>query len=156
MKERIVAVALLLFALVYMAGSVALKVGTLAAPGAGQFPAFVAAVMLAVTGWHCWSTFRKTAGKDESHSWTQIAPAGIAVALLVYPIMLRTLSYLLATFLVLFALFRLLGIKRWQTVGFTAVLTTVLSFVIFAGLLGVVLPTGFAEQSLLNLIGVGG
>jgi hypothetical protein len=156
MKERIVAVALLVFALVYLAGSLALKVGTLAGPGAGQFPSFVAIALLVATAWHAWRTFRAAAGEDRSHSWTQVAPAGIAVALLVYPIMLKGLSYLLATFLVLFALFRLLGIKRYTTSAWTAGLTTVLSFIIFAGLLGVVLPTGVAELAILRLIGMGG
>ncbi len=155
MKERIVAVALLVFALVYLAGSLALKVGTLAEPGAGQFPSFVAIALLAVTAWHAWKTFRAAAGEDKSHSWTQLAPAGIAAALLVYPVMLRTLSYLLATFLVLVALFRLLGIRKTTTTVFTAGLTTVLSFIVFAGLLGVVLPSGVAELALLRVIGVG-
>ncbi len=156
MKERIVAVALVVFALVYMAGSLHLKVGTLAEPGAGQFPAFVAFALIVATGWHAWRTFREPVGEDRSHSWTKLAPAGIAVSLLVYPVLLMLLSYLLATFLVLFALFRLLGIKKYTTSAWTAGLTTVLSFVIFAGLLGVVLPTGVAEQSILSLIGVGG
>ncbi len=154
MKERIVAIALLVFALVYLAGSFALKIGTLAEPGAGQFPSFVAIALLVATAWHAWKTFRTTA-QDRSHSWTQIAPAGIAVALLVYPIMLRTLSYLLATFIVLFALFRLLGIKKQSTSLLTAGLTTVLSFIIFAGLLGVVLPPGVAELAVLSAIGAG-
>ena len=156
MKERIVAAALLVFALVYLAGSLALKVGTLAQPGAGQFPAFVAAALLVVTALHAWKTFRTTAGEDTSHSWTRVGPAGIAVALLVYPLMLRTLSYLLATFLVLFALFKLLGIRKYSVSAFTAGLTAVLSFVVFAALLGVVLPTGALEQTILDLMGMGG
>jgi hypothetical protein len=154
MKERIVAVGLLVFALVYLAGSFALKVGTLAEPGAGQFPSFVAIALLVATAWHAWGTFRK-ASADGARRWLQLAPAGIAATLLVYPLLLRKTSYLLATFVVLFALFRLLGIKKSATSAFTAGLTTILSFVVFQGLLGVVLPTGAAELALLRWLGVG-
>ena len=124
-----------------------LKVGTLAQPGAGQFPAAIAVCLLAISGFHAWRTFRKTAEKEEGHSWTQLAPAGIAAALIVYPILLKTLNFLLSTFLVLFVLFRLLRFKTTTVSFLTALVTTLLSFIIFAGLLGVVLPTGSSNSS---------
>ena len=49
MKERIVSLGILLFALVYTAGAISLKVGTLAQPGAGQFPAAIAILERLVT-----------------------------------------------------------------------------------------------------------
>jgi putative tricarboxylic transport membrane protein len=155
MKERIVSLGILLFAMVYTAGSVALKVGTLAQPGAGQFPAAIAFSLLAVAGFHVWRTFRSTARKDEGHSWTQLAPAGIAAALIVYPILLKTLSFLLSTFIVLFLLFRLLRFRTTLTSFLTALVTTVLAFVVFTGLLGVVVPSGVVEQSILTFLELG-
>ncbi len=155
MKERIVSLGILVFALVYTAGAVALKVGTLAQPGAGQFPAAVAISLLAVSGFHAWRTFRKTCGAEEGHRWMQLAPVGIAAALVVYPVLLRTLSFLPSTFIVLFVLFRLLRFKTTTVSFLTALATALLSLIIFAGLLGVVLPTGVVEQFILNVAGLG-
>jgi len=152
MKERIVSLGILIFAMVYMAGAIALKVGTLAQPGAGQFPAAIAFSLLAVSAFHAWRTFQRTAENDEGNSWTQLAPAGIAAALVFYPILLKTLSFLLSTFIVLFVLLRLLRYKTTLTSFLTALVTTILSFVIFAGLLGVVVPSGVMEQFILAIM----
>lgn len=155
MKERIVALGILVFALAYLATSVSLKVGTLEQPGPGQFPAAIAIGLLAMSAYHAWKTFRRTS-EDKSHSWTQIAPAGIAASLLVYPVLLHLLSFLLATLIVLAILYRLLGFKNLATAVLTAAATSIVSFVVFAGLLGVVLPSGTAEMSILRVLGVGG
>jgi hypothetical protein len=155
MKERIVSLGILVFALVYLAGSISLKVGTLAQPGAGQFPAAIAFSLLAIAGFHAWQTFRKTAEQGAGHRWTQLAPAGIAVTLIVYPILLKTLSFMFSTFIVLFLLFRLLRFKTTLISFFTALFVTVISFVIFAGLLGVVLPAGVMEEFVLRNTGLG-
>jgi putative tricarboxylic transport membrane protein len=155
MKDRIVSLGILIFAMVYTAGAIALKVGTLAQPGAGQFPAAIAVCLLAVSAFHAWQTFRWTAEKEEGHSWTQLAPAGIAAALVCYPILLKTLSFLISTFIVLFVLLRLLRFKTTTTSFLTALATTILSFIVFSGLLGVVVPSGVMEQSILNWLGLG-
>ena len=47
MKDRIVALGFVLFALVFLAGSLPLKVGTAARPGAGFMPAVVGVCLLA-------------------------------------------------------------------------------------------------------------
>ena len=155
MKERIVSLGILVFALVYVAGSIALKVGTLAQPGAGLFPAVVAFSLLAVAAFHVWRTFRRTADKDEGHSWTQLAPAGIAAALVFYPILLKTLDFLFSTFIVLFVLLRLLRFKTTLISFLTALFTTIFSLLVFTGLLGVVVPSGVMEQFILTLLGLG-
>jgi hypothetical protein len=155
MKERIVSLGILIFAMVYTAGAIALKVGTLAQPGAGQFPAAIALCLLAISAFHVWRTFRRTAEKDEGHSWTQLAPAGIAAALVVYPILLKTLSFLFSTFIVLFVLLWLLRFKTTRISFLTALCTTILAFIIFTGFLGVVVPSGVMEQFILTLLGLG-
>lgn len=156
MKERIVAAGILVFALAYVAGSVSLKVGTLAEPGAGQFPAAIAVALLAVAGVHAWRVFRAPAAGDSLRGWAKAEPVGVAVALVVYPILLRAVSFLAATLVILFVLFRLLGFKRNATAFATALVTTVASFVVFAGFLGVVLPSSPVEQAILGLLGVDG
>ena len=152
MKERIVSIGILVFALVYLAGSISLKVGTLAQPGAGQFPAAIAFCLLVAAAWQAWRTFRQKGEKDEGHSWTQLAPAGIAAVLIVYPLLLKTLSFLISTFIVLFALFKLLRFKTTLVSFLTALFATLLAFVVFAGLLGVVVPGGVMESTILNLM----
>jgi putative tricarboxylic transport membrane protein len=152
MKERIASIGILVFALVYLAGSISLKVGTLAQPGAGQFPAAIAFCLLFVAAYHAWCTFRKTGTGDEGRSWTQIAPAGIAVVLVVYPVLLKTLSFLLSTFIVLFALLRLLRFKTALVSFLTALFATIFAFIVFAGLLGVVVPGGVMEEFILNIM----
>lgn len=155
MKERIVSLGILVFAMVYTAGAIALKVGTLAQPGAGQFPAAIALCLLAISAFHVWRTFRRTAETDEGHSWTQLAPAGIAAALVFYPILLKTLDFLLSTFIVLFVLLRLLRFKTTLISFLTALFTTIFSLIIFTGLLGVVLPSGVMEQFILTILRLG-
>jgi hypothetical protein len=156
MKERIVAAGILLFALVYLAGSLSLKVGTLAEPGAGQFPAAIAFPLLAIAGFHAWRTFRTPAAGDSIRGWTRVEPVGVAASLVLYPVLLRALSFLAATVIVLFVLFRLLGFKRNATAFAAALVTAFASFVVFAGLLGVVLPASRVEQSILGALGVAG
>jgi putative tricarboxylic transport membrane protein len=155
MKERIVSLGILVFALVYLAGSISLKVGTAAQPGAGMFPTMIAVSLLAIASFHTWRTFRKTSEKEGGHSWTQLAPAGIAAALIVYPVLLKSLNFLLSTFIVLFVLFRLLHFKTTLTSFLTALITTIFSFIIFAGFLGVVLPVGFVEEIILKITELG-
>lgn len=155
MKERIVSLGILIFAMVYVAGSIALKVGTLAQPGAGLFPTAIAFCLLSVAAFNAWRLFSKAAEKEEGHSWTQLAPAGIAAALVFYPILLKTLSFLLSTFIILFVLLRLLRFKTTLTSFLTALFATLLSFIAFAGLLGVVVPTGYMEEFILKIVELG-
>ena len=154
MKERLVSLGILVFALVYLAGSISLKVGTGARPGAGMFPTAIAVALLAIGAFHAWRTFRTSIEEDKGHSWTQIAPAGIAGALIVYPLLLNALDFMLSTAIVLFVLFRLLRFKTTLVSLLTALGTTVFSYFIFAGLLGVVLPAGVMEEFLLKITGL--
>jgi len=155
MKERLVSLGILVFALVYLAGSISLKVGTGARPGAGMFPTAIAVALLAIAAFHAWRTFKAPVEKDEGHSWTQIAPAGIAGALIVYPVLLHALNFLLSTSIVLFVLFRLLRFRTTFVSLLTALGATLFSYLIFAGLLGVVLPAGIMEEFILKTMGLG-
>lgn len=155
MKERIVSAGILVFAMAYLAGSLSLKVGTAAQPGAGLFPAVVAFCLLVIAAFHAWRTFRTKSEQAKGHSWMQPAPAGIAAALIVYPILLKGLDFLLSTFIVLFVLFRLLRFKTALVSFLTALIATLASFIIFAGLLGVVVPAGFVEEFILKITELG-
>ncbi len=149
MKERIVALLIVIFALVFVAASVALDVGTVAQPGPGFMPAAVGVALLVVAGLNLAARLREPAG--EGGPRLTPAAAGIAAATLVYPVLLRWLDYLTATFVVVSALLLIMRFKSAPAAVATALAVTLLSFVLFAKLLGVVLPSGFLEEFILRL-----
>ncbi|MDA8226537.1 MAG: tripartite tricarboxylate transporter TctB family protein [Desulfitobacterium hafniense] len=151
MKERVISLSILVFAMVYLAGSISLSVGTLDKPGPGFVPAGVAIGLLVVAGINVYKAFRASAEPTEQDSWLKVAPIGIAIILFVYPIMLRPLNFIIATFVVLFALLRLLKFKSLVVSLLTALFTTFFSFYLFSNVLGVVLPSGFIEDIILRL-----
>jgi hypothetical protein len=149
-KERVVALIIVIFALVFVAASVALDVGSLTEPGPGFMPAAVGAALLAVAVYNLAARFREPAAACGGDV-LPLAAAGVAAATLVYPLLLRGLNYLTATFLVLAALLLFLRFKSAPVAVATALAVTLASFVFFAKLLGVVLPTGFLEETILRL-----
>ncbi|MCL4515853.1 MAG: tripartite tricarboxylate transporter TctB family protein [Firmicutes bacterium] len=154
MQEKAISLAVLIFALVYLASSIALSVGTLAEPGPGFMPTAVGALLLIVAAFYAYRTFRgraERAEKEGGSSWLKAAPLGIALATVAYPFILRPLNFLLSTFLVLFVLFRLMRYKSTLASLLIAAVATIASFLIFAKLLGVVLPSGFLEDALTKL-----
>lgn len=153
MNERIVSVGILVCALAYLAGSLSLKVGTIARPDAGLFPVAVGFSLLAIAAFQVWQTFRRTVERDEKRIWTQIAPAGIAATIVIYPMLLKALGFLFAAFIVLFVIFRLMRFKTILTSFLTAIVTAILSLIIFAGLLRMVMPGGVMEEFILKTVG---
>jgi hypothetical protein len=61
MKDRIVALGFVLFAIVFLAGSLPLKVGTAARPGAGFMPAVVGVCLLVAAAYNLFRQFRAPA-----------------------------------------------------------------------------------------------
>lgn len=151
MKERVISIGILVFALVYLAGSISLSVGTVAQPGPGFMPAGIAFGLLMAAGINVYKAFRMGKEKTEGDSWLKIEPMGIAVILFVYPIILRPLYFIIATFLVLFILLRLMKFKSLLVSFLTAIFATLISFYLFSNVLGVVLPSGAIEEIILRL-----
>lgn len=152
MKERVISVGILVFALTYFAGSMALKSGTLAQPGPGKFPVAIALCLLVAAAWNVWRRFQERGIGDERRRWAHIKPTGIAVILILYPVLLNTCSFLISFFIVLFALFRLLHFKTMWVSLMTALFTTIIAFVVCSGFLGVVVPGGAMEDFILRII----
>jgi putative tricarboxylic transport membrane protein len=63
-------------------------------------------------------------------------------ALVAFGVAMEYAGYLLTTFLFMFFVIRIMEKKRWQIVGLVALLTAVLSYVLFVVLLEVQLPRG--------------
>jgi len=151
MKERIVALGFVLFALVFLAGSLPLKVGTLARPGAGFMPAVVGACLLVAAAYNLVRQFRAPVPMSAGEtSGARLTPWGIAAATFAYPVLLSHLNYLVATFLVMTAMLLLLRFKSpWASV-LIALTATLASFLFFGKLLSVVLPSGILEDLILT------
>lgn len=146
-----VALVILVFSLIFIAGSVALKVGTMAQPGAGFMPAVVGAGLLVAAAYNVVQRFRQRAAKGGDRGGILVVPIGIAAATLVFPIMLRSLDYLLSTFLVMTTLLLVLRFKSPLVAVITAFTVSLASFLFFGKLLGVVLPSGVLEDAILAL-----
>jgi hypothetical protein len=151
-KERIVALGFVLFALAFLAGSLPLKVGTLARPGAGFMPAVVGACLLAAAAYNLFRQLRvRTPAPVGEQPGVRLTPWGIAAATCAYPVLLAHLHYLVSTFLVMAAMLLLLRFKSpWVSVV-TALAGTLASFLFFGKLLSVVLPAGILEDLILTL-----
>ncbi len=152
MKERVISISILTFALVYLAGSISLSVGTIAQPGPGFMPAAIAFVLLLVAGMNVYKSFRTSIEPtDAKNAPFKFTPMGIAIILFIYPILLRPLGFILSTSAVLFILFRLMKFKSWYISLAAALAATLIAFYIFSNLLGVVLPGGTIEELILRL-----
>jgi hypothetical protein len=152
MKERIVALGLFVFSLIFLAGALALKVGTMAQPDAGFMPAAVGASLLVAAAYNLVQQFRQPVAANQGKAGgLALAPSGIAAATLVYPVLLSFLNYLTSTFLVLAALLLLLRFKSPLVGVLTALAAALASFVFFGKLLNVVLPSGALEDAILAL-----
>lgn len=151
MKERIIALGILVFSLVYLAGAIELKVGTVDQPGSGFVPAFIAGALLIVSAYNVYKSFREAATEKEG-SWFKLAPIGVAASIIVYPFILNPLNFIISTFIVLAALLILLRFKSIWVSILTASVTTLVSFILFSTVLGVVLPSGFLEDMITRIL----
>jgi hypothetical protein len=151
-KERIVALGFVLFALAFLAGSLPLKVGTAAQPGAGFMPAAVGVCLLATAAYNLFRQLRvRSVAPAGEAPGARLTPWGIAAATCAYPLLLSYLHYLVSTFLVMAAMLLLLRFKSpWVSV-LTALAGTLASFLFFGKLLSVVLPAGILEDLILTL-----
>jgi len=82
------------------------------------------------------STSEKIAGEG----WIRISAT--LVAMLGFALVLERLGFLLATFLLMILLLRAIEAPRWSKVFLVALVTSLLSYGLFAFLLGVPLPAG--------------
>ncbi len=151
-KEIVTAIAMLIFSLVYLYGGVDLRVGTARNPGAGFFPLLIGLSLLVSSCLYLYQASRQpraASNEDEPVEKLNLwVPAGIAVVIFVYPVLLRYMYFIPSTTLCLFALFRLMRFKGWTYSLLAALVIAVVIFVLFSRL-GVILPNGAVEQFLL-------
>jgi putative tricarboxylic transport membrane protein len=135
----------LILALAVCAGALAMPMGTRANPGAGFTPFWVGVALgvlslgLVVTALADHRTATVEPGGERTEPRRLLLSAG---AVLLYALVLGVLGYLLATFLLLIALVRVLDERRWIVAVAFAALASAGSWALFKVWLGVGLPDG--------------
>jgi putative tricarboxylic transport membrane protein len=150
-KETIVTGILLIYSLVYFLGSLSMSVGTMDNPGYGVIPRVVGLLLLLFTGVLLYRLFRrkKTDGHSPQTSRDEVdylGPVGIIACVLAYPLLLSSLKFLLATFIILFVMLQALRFRKAIGSALIAAGATLVTFLVFTKVLGVVFPGGPLEH----------
>ncbi len=130
--------------LIYLGLALTYPVGSLAKPGPGVFPLFVAILILLGS----LGTFasRPDGPAEEEVRWPDKRGWGrivaVTAACVVYVIAITRLGHLLASMVVIFVVLHVMRMKSWALKVGLAVTIGVVSYLFFATLLGVPLPQG--------------
>ena len=150
-QDKYVAVFCLLFGIFILVGALGLDVGGLHQPGPGLFPAF-STVLLSLLSIVLLIRSTLLAAKREKQAAPQDPKACIPYycfgGCIVYALMFEWLGFLLATFLLVVFLSKMLEKKEWWKVLLTGAIISFSVFFIFDGLLGSKLPKGIFKAFL--------
>ena len=146
-KDAIVtSILFLMLALGAFVESMKLPFGRVSAPAAGFFPA-VLAVLLALASLFAFVEALRGSHEDavhgESLTWRKIVLT--LGSLLVFGFVFERLGYLLATFLFIIFLLRVVERQSWGLAISVALSASLVSYVVFGLLLGTPLPAGFLQ-----------
>ena len=151
-KEKITALILFLISLLYLGGCWKLKLGSWSNPGAGFIPLIVGISLFFSTGIKLYQVYFSKNNKgslpieDKDEKKNYWAVYGLLLSIVLYPVLLGYLKFLTTTILVLFLLFILLKYKNPIFSLFLAGILASSSFLIFARILRVALPSGTLEE----------
>jgi putative tricarboxylic transport membrane protein len=121
-----------------------LPFGRTNAPGAGFFPAVLAALLAVVSLIGLIAAFRDASEQKISEPrlvWKKIILT--VTALLAFAFIFEYVGYLVTTFLFVAFLLRIVERKSWAQTGAVALSASLVSYIIFGLLLGAPLPAGF-------------
>ena len=154
MKNKLTALSLFCFSILYLIGGWGLKMGSMRKPGAGLFPRLIGIGLFVSTGLYLWQVLKH---ETESNSLPGSAKTGVVVLLagsiLVYPLLLYYLNFILATFAVVYFMLIVLKYKGPVWDFFIALGLVIFSFMVFAMGLGVSLSVGPIEEIFFRLRG---
>jgi hypothetical protein len=147
MVERIVSLAVLAASGAYLAGALALPVGTAARPGPGFFPLAVGAFAVAVALVWAAIAFRRSPTAPAPSAALPAAEGrrrvlATAAVLVGFCLLLPRAGYPLSAVLFVTVLLRNLG-ARWPAAVATGLVSAAASYYLFGVLLSVPLPRGF-------------
>jgi putative tricarboxylic transport membrane protein len=147
MRRSDIAAGLILlgFAGVILLQSRGLAFGNIRTPHTGFFPSVLALLLVILSLVLLGQALRKSESgtslwQISAESWKRIG--FILGAMIGFALVLERLGYLLSTFILMVFLLRAIEPQRWIVVITVALLTALVSYVIFASLLGIPLPAG--------------
>ncbi len=156
-KEKIIAVILVGFSILYLVSSFRLKIGNARNAGPGFFPIAIGLCLTVCTVVHLTRVLRRGMPREEAASSVARknyrAIAVIVASGIVYPLILGTLKFLVSTFAVTFCMLYILKPQRLFSSIFLALVMVIASFIVFSRLLGVGLPMGPLEVFLFHIGG---
>lgn len=158
-NERITAVVMVGFSLVFFLKGLTLQFGTFKSPGPGFIPFIVGILLLTCGSAYFFRVFRKrdiqVAGGSpaEREERNYGAVFGITFCAFLFPLLLGPLNFLITTFAVSSLMLLCLRPKKWGRALILAAGLAIASFLIFARLLGVSLPMGLLEILLFRIGG---
>ena len=125
--------------------STKLRIGNFHVPQTGFFPRVLGSLLILLTVVQLVRALRSAPttdgpGEIDSEGWMRIA-ATLAI-MLGFALVLEWLGFLLATFALMVLLLRAIEALRWSKIFLVALVTSVLSYGLFAWILGVPLPAG--------------
>jgi hypothetical protein len=140
---------LLIFGVITAILSLQMPIGTFRAAGTGLFPLILGVFLMILSGLFLFNIFlkvKKEPGKKEleaeipGSAWNLILFLGtLALAALFF----NPLGYPLISFLLMVALLRILGTRRWTVNILLSLVTAAASYFLFVGWLQIPLPKGW-------------
>jgi putative tricarboxylic transport membrane protein len=161
-QERMAAVLLWVFSIVYLYASWQLKLGVPKKLGAGFIPLLIGVLLFVSASVYLYKalTAKRKFREGDSHDtlgdrgveydWPPVL--GIAGCLIAYPFLLGRIHFILSTFAGTFAMLLFLRFKKPVHALWVAMVITITAYVVFSVILGVVLPNGPVEVFVLRLI----
>ena len=124
--------------------SIRLKIGSFHAPGPAFLP-FFAGLLLGILSFISLVQSLKEKEEKGTRIWGDVSPLKLILMLVVlflYTALLKTMGFLIGTFLLLIFLFRVVEPLRWRTVLIASLLTIGTAYLLFGILLESQLPKG--------------
>jgi len=131
----------------YLVGSFYLPMGTVAHPGAGFYPLLVGIALVCLSVPSLIHSLKKKEIQKEEEAFPKgkdlYRVLGVALALIFFAVFLKPLGYGICSAALMVAVLRFLGLRSWMKTVLISILSTAISYYLFASVLDVPLPRGF-------------
>ena len=140
-KEWALYALMLLIGVAVIVDSSQLTFGSIRYPGPGFLPCFAGAT-LAILSCYCMVKGLLIKKKVKLFDHSIMGVVIVVTSLILYVLVLRSLGYFLATFVLLVFLFKTGGFRRWAFVVLGALLTVSINYLVFSYWLSIRFPKG--------------
>ena len=147
--EIVVGIVIFLFGAITTLLSLKMPIGTFRMAGTGLFPFYLGIILMILSGVFILRNFfqsRKGQPKKEASIESSESPIQLILflgAMVLATLFFNPLGYPLVSFLLMVALLRILGIKRWGLNILISVVTAVGSYLLFVKWLDIPMPKGW-------------